>query len=168
MRKLVTDGVCTGTTGFIGQNPDKNMVPPGVNYVVVSARKQSLLSAETATWAGELTVRAYAFSNLDIAMRDFQNLTQKAGNGIQNTINAVIQSLQLADLHNGGTYFLAMPMRYNRQDDIHRDIDQASKSYGWSYCDLVFDLVYGENPNYLDPVVNNSNEYSYEYNGAFT
>lgn len=168
LRRLIDQGVCTATSGFIGQNPDRNAVPPSSNYVVVSARKQALLNAETQTWAGDLTVRVWAASMLDIAMRDYTSLTQTSvGNGLQLWVNNVISALNMYDLNNGAYYFLAYPMRYTQQSDEFREVDKDSQSFNWSYVDIVFEFVYGENPNFVGPQVNGIDEYSYEYDASF-
>ena len=164
---LVDAGACTLTTGYIGQNPQRNAVPPSTNYLVITARKQDMINAETQTWLGELTVRCWTYSAVDIAMQDYFNLTQSTGNGLQNQVNSVISALNMLDLNTGAAYLLAYPMRYTRQDDEHRENESDSPTVNWSYVDVAFEIVYGEDPTYVNPAVNSTDEYSYEYDPSF-
>ncbi len=175
LKKLIDDGVCNSTTGFVGQNPDVNAVPPDVNYYVVKVRKQTLLNAETNTWRGELTVTAHAAEVLDIAMRDPINVIKTRGNGVQAMVNQIVNSLQLYDMTNGSFFFLSQPMRLDRQDDIERDVSSeghSRKSAGhsgtsWSRCSVVFAFVYGEDPTYFSPQANQVGEFTNGFDGGF-
>jgi hypothetical protein len=166
-KKLVADGVCTTTTGIIGQNPDDNFVPPSTSYYVISGRRQNLVSAETKTWAGVVTVRGYTFSAVDIAMRDRINAVYAAGQGVQAIISGVINSLDLWDMNNGSFYYLAQPMRLSTQNDFVRNQVRSPQGEGWSYCEVVFDVLYGENPNFVQPEANDINEFTTEFSGSF-
>lgn len=165
--RLIELGVLTSTTCVIGQNPDENYVPPSTNYAICSGRQQNQVSAETRTWSGVVTVRTYVMSGVDVAGRDYFNMTQSAGNGIQSFNNRVISALDLWDMNNGAFYFLAQPMRLSNQDTAIRVNEKTIAGQKWSYCDIVFDVLYGYDPTYVSPNVNSIHEYSYEYDGSF-
>lgn len=168
LQKLIDDGVCTSTTGFVGQNPGKNWVPPSTGYYVVTAERQALLSPETNTWNGELTVTAHTASLLDIAMRDPINIVKTLGNGIGARLNLVSQSLNLYDMTNGSFYFLAQPLRMTQQGDIERYVEENSPSPSWTKCGVSFAFVYGEDPTYFNPEANGVGEFSDGFDGGFS
>ncbi len=168
LKRLISLGVCTSTTGVIGQNPDDNFVPPSTSYYVISGRKQNLINAETRTWLGLVTVRAYTYSAVDIAMRDRISAVLTNGTGAAAVANQAINALNMYDMTNGATYFLAQPMRLTDQDPIVRNLDNARGGQGWSYCEMIFEVVYGEDPTFLNPEANGIHEYTSEYTGSFS
>lgn len=167
LARLIQQGVCTTTNGFIGQQPDRNLIQPSINYYTVKAGKQNLVNAECKAWAGQIMVRQWANSVVDIASQDNISLTQNAGNGLQAMNNRVIAALDLWDMNNGAYYFLAQPMRFADQSEPVRDNDRASSFFNWSYCDLWFDILYGEDATFVSPQVNGVDEFTFEFTQSF-
>ncbi len=167
LKRLISEGVCNSTTGVIGQNPDDNWVPPSTSYYIISGRKQGLINAETRTYLGLVTVRAYTYSNVDIAMRDRISAVFTLGTGVQAVTNNVIDALNMYDMNNGATYFLAQPMRLTNQDDFNRTNVKSNLGQGYSFCELVFEVLYGEDPTFLQPEANSLQEFTSEFTGGF-
>lgn len=162
-KRLITLGIYNTNTVFMGSLPEQNNVPPDISYAVITPGEFQRQNPETNTWIGQITVRVNFRFSMDIAMRGNLNMTQTSG--VTTKINQIITALNLWDMTNGAFYFLAEPMRYNKQTKISKE--ELGKNLQWDTFDLFFDIRYGEDAAFINPEVIGLGQFTNGYNGGF-
>jgi len=159
-KQLIDYGAYNATTTFIGTEPKFNLVPPDVSYCVITPIQQEIIDWETnSLMRGRIIVRLNFKLSVDIAMRADINLTQQSG--IVKKINEVIVLLNLVDLTDSSQWILAQPMRYISQSEPFKEEE-------WTKIDIMFEVVYGNDPTVVSPVVSGGDEFTDGYDGSFT
>lgn len=170
--RIISQGIYTATSVFIGVDPKNNVVPPNISYCILNVIDQTVIDWETVTSQpgnaayptptieGYITIDVWQKYSLDIAAREDIILTQQSL-GIFAITGAINLALEQYDLLDSNQPILAEPLRLVREMPINRD------KTGWHNIQQIWRIRYGYDPAAFSPTVGNIDEFTNEMTGEF-